>query len=146
MAADDEMDVPAVLDKLGKALALQHRSAIQMSMVGGSIAGLAYQGLADRFAAWAHEELRDAGLLVEKIVGLGGEPPTDVAPVPWARDAEEAVDQLIECEEEAVAALHAVIPDTGQEPRSEALEHLMEHLILRKQQQIDLLVRARATK
>jgi hypothetical protein len=32
---------------------------------------------------------------------------------------------LIESEDEAVAALHAVIPHTGQEPRSEALEHLM---------------------
>jgi hypothetical protein len=41
-----------------------------------------------------------------------------------------------------VAALHAVIPHTGQEPRSEALEHRMEHLIMRKQEQVDTLRRA----
>ena len=53
------------------------------------------------------------------------------------------MDALIESEDEAIAALHAVIPYSGQEPRSEALEHLMEHLIMRKQNQVDWL-RARA--
>jgi len=36
-----------------------------------------------------------------------------------------------------------VIPHSGEEPRSEALEHLMEHLIMRKQNQVDWLRRAR---
>ena len=40
-------------------------------------------------------------------------------------------------------ALHAVIPHSGQEARSEALEHLMEHIIMRKQNQVDWLRRAR---
>jgi hypothetical protein len=40
------------------------------------------------------------------------------------------------------SVLHAVIPPSGQEPRSEALEHLMEHLIMRKQNQVDVLRRA----
>ena len=39
----------------------------------------------------------------------------------------------------AVSALDAVIPHTGQEPRSEAMEHRLEHLIMRKQQQLDYL-------
>ena len=32
-----------------------------------------------------------------------------------------------------------MIEHSGQEPRSEALEHLLEHLIMRKQQQADFL-------
>ena len=44
---------------------------------------------------------------------------------------------------ETIAMLHAVIPDTGQEPHSEALEHLMEHMIMHKQNQVDWLRRAR---
>src|SRR5688500_14636485 len=116
MADDDKMDVPAVLAQLCQALVLQQRSALQYTLAGGSIAGLAYQGLADRFFAFAEAELRDVRLLVEKIVGLGGEPLADVAPMRWTADAEEAVAWLIESEQEAVAALHAVIPDTGQEP------------------------------
>ncbi|MDP9070518.1 MAG: hypothetical protein M3N68_04400 [Actinomycetota bacterium] len=54
-----------------------------------------------------------------------------------------AVDLLIDTECEALAALHAVIPHTGQEPRSEALEHLLEHVIMHKQEQVDTLLRAR---
>ena len=40
-----------------------------------------------------------------------------------------------------IAAAHRVIPVTGQEPWSEALEHLLEHLIMRKQWQVDYLAR-----
>jgi hypothetical protein len=50
-----------------------------------------------------------------------------------------AVDALIDAEDETIAALHKVIPHSGQEPRSEALEHL----IMRKQNQVDWLRRAR---
>jgi hypothetical protein len=48
---------------------------------------------------------------------------------------------LADNEAEAIQALHEVIPEAGQEPRSEALEHIVEHLIMRKQQQLDLLLR-----
>ena len=69
-----------------------------------------------------------------------------------------AVDALIDAEDDEareahagderaargrIAALHEVIPDSGQEPRSKLLEHLMEHLIMRKQNQVDWLRRAR---
>jgi hypothetical protein len=82
---------------------------------------------------------------VEKIPPLGGEPTTKVAKVSWNSDPAKVIDTLIETEDEAIAALHAVIPHSGQEPRSEALEHLMEHLIMRKQNQVDWLRRARRT-
>jgi hypothetical protein len=48
---------------------------------------------------------------------------------------------LIACETEAVDALQGAIEPTGREGRSEALEHLLEHLIMRKQAQIDFLTR-----
>lgn len=143
MPDDESMDVPAVLKALHTALPLQQRSALQYTLASGGIVGLAFQALADRIFRYAEDDLRDARLLVEKIVGLGGEPSTDVAALRWTADADQAVDWLIESEQEATAALHAVIPETGQEARSEALEHLMEHMILRKQSQIDFLLRAR---
>ena len=43
---------------------------------------------------------------------------------------------------EAIEALQDVIPTTGQEGRSEALEHRLEHIIMRKQEQVDTLIRA----
>jgi hypothetical protein len=50
---------------------------------------------------------------------------------------------LIETETEAIEALQSGIEPTGREGSSEALEHLLEHLIMRKQNQIDFLLRAR---
>ena len=67
----------------------------------------------------------------------------EIGALSWSSEPAKAVDALIEAEDETIAALHAVIPHSGQEPRSEALEHLMEHLIMRKQNQVDWLRRAR---
>ncbi|WP_217921069.1 ferritin-like domain-containing protein [Miltoncostaea oceani] len=139
--SDDEMDVDQVLTLLNAALRLQQRSALQLSLAAGGLTGLAGQALAPRLAASAAEELGDARRLVEKIVALGGDPTDEVAPLAWHEDALDMVGALVRQEEEAVAALHAVIPPTGQEPRSEALEHLVEHLIMRKQGQVDMLLR-----
>ena len=75
-------------------------------------------------------------------MALGGQPPTDVAPIHWSDDAAETGRILVDCEDEALEALHSVIPATGQEARSEALAHLMEHVILRKQQQVDRVLMA----
>ena len=137
------MDVPVVLEHLNEALALQYRSALQWTLTSGSMFGLEFQGLGDRFSGFGEEELRDARLLVEKVAGLGGEPTTDVRPLDWSGAPRDAVEWLIESETEAVAALKAVIPHTGNDGQSEALEHLLEHLIMRKQNQIDFLLRAR---
>jgi bacterioferritin (cytochrome b1) len=139
---DDAMDVEGAVTQLNKALRLQYRSALHYTLVAGSISGLEFIGLSERFSEYAGLELVDARQLVEKIVALGGEPAGDSPAVPVVSGAKNAVEQLIECEEEAIAALHEVIPKTGQEPRSEALEHLAEHLISRKQTQVDQLLRA----
>lgn len=60
-------------------------------------------------------------------------------------DPHDAIASLVESEDELIAALHRVIPPSGQEPRSEALEHLMEHIIMRKQNQVDWMRRAMRT-
>jgi hypothetical protein len=42
-----------------------------------------------------------------------------------------------------IEALQSAIEPTGREGRSEALEHMLEHMIMRKQRQVDRLARAR---
>ena len=101
--------------------------------------------LVDTSACPLRAELDDARLLVEKIVALDGEPTTEVAPLSWNGDSHAAVNWLIETETEAIDALQAGIEPTRREGRSEALEHMLEHLIMRKQNQIDFLLRARRT-
>ncbi len=131
-----------MLDQLGTSLTLQYRSALQFTQVAGSMTGLEWTVLGTQLWAFAESELDDARRLVEKIVALGGTPPSSPADLQYERDPRKAIGALIDNECEALAALHGVIPHTGQEPRSEALEHRMEHMIMRKQEQVDTLRRA----
>ena len=137
------MDVEKVLEQLNIGLELQLRSLLQFTQASGSMFGLEVQGVADKLWEFAEHELLDTRLLVEKITALGGNPTTKVGELEWQPDPAKALDRLIETEDEVTEALHAVIPHSGQEASSEALEHLMEHIIMRKQNQIDWLRRAR---
>ena len=145
MAEGEEMDVEAVLEKLGEALRRQYRSAVQYTITSGSLFGFEYQSFGDVMWRWAQEDLADARLLVEKLTALGGQPTTEMAELHWTGDPSEAVDRIVEQEQELVDILKEAITPTGQEGRSEALEHLLEHVILRKQDKIDFLMRARRT-
>jgi bacterioferritin (cytochrome b1) len=88
-------------------------------------------------------ELEDATRLVEKITALGGEPTTEVAPISFTADPGEALEKLIESEAETLEVLQAAIEPTGREAASEAVEHRLEHIIMRKQEQVDYLLRAK---
>ena len=140
---EEKLDEDAAIAALNKALELQYRSVVQYTLTSGSLFGFEFQSLGDRFWEFARAELDDARKLVEKITSFGGEPAIAVADARWSGDASEAVEWIIESETEAIEALREAIEPTGREGRSEALEHLMEHMILRKQDQVDFLMRAR---
>jgi bacterioferritin (cytochrome b1) len=144
--SEETLDEKQAVELLNEALVLQQRSVLQYTLSSGSLFGFEFQAFADRFWEFAEAELADARLLVEKISALGGEPATDVAPLKWSGDAGKAVEWLIESESETIEALQAAIEPTGREGRSEALEHMLEHLIMRKQNQVDFLLRARRTR
>src|SRR3712207_8703430 len=108
---------------MNAALTLQYRSALSYTLLAGALTGFSFQPLALELGRFAREEIDDARHLIEKIATLGREPTTDVAPLTFDKDAEKAIGRLIEGETEAIEALQAVIPTTGQEGRSEALEH-----------------------
>lgn len=145
MPSEEKLDVEGAVEGLNAALRLQYRSALQYSLASGSLFGFEFQALGDRLWEYGRAELEDARLLVEKVVALGGEPTTEVAELQWTGEPDAAVAWLVESEEEAVEALQAAIEPTGREGRSEALEHTLEHLIMRKQAQVDFLLRARRT-
>jgi bacterioferritin (cytochrome b1) len=142
MPPDETMDVEEQIECLNRALRLQHRSVIQYSLVAGSVIGLQYQAHADKMKKHALAELKDVTRLVEKITALGGEPTTEVAPLSFTANPSEALEGLIENEGEALETLQAAIEPTGREAASEAVEHRLEHMIMRKQEQVDYLLRA----
>jgi bacterioferritin (cytochrome b1) len=140
--SEEQLDEAAAVKRLNIALSHQYRSALQYSLAASSLVGLEVQGLASVLTTYGDEELSDARKLVEKIISFDGEPTTEVAELRYARNAEEALGWLVRCEEEAIEALGEAIEPTGREGRSEALEHMLEHQIMRKQRQADFLRRA----
>jgi bacterioferritin (cytochrome b1) len=139
---EEKLDEQEAVKRLNKALELQYRSALQYSIVASSLTGIEAQALGSQLTAFGDAELADVRRLIEKIVSFKGEPTTDVAALSFEASARDALLRLAENEEAAVEALQEAIEPTGREGRSEALEHLMEHVILRKQQQVDFLNRA----
>ena len=140
---EELLDEKKAIECLNEALLMQYRSALQYSILASSLLGIESQSLGPKLTDFGDEELDGARLLIEKIVSFGGEPTTEVAALEFHQKAGEALAWLIRCEEEGVEKLQAAIEPTGREGRSEALEHMLEHLIMRKQNQIDFLLRAR---
>lgn len=133
------MDTEQTLRTLATALRLQEESLLTMTYLAGSLRGLAGMGVKAELRRFVMAELEDTYLLVEKYSALGGMPEVSTPKIVVDPAAETAIDALIDLERRGLAALHAVIAHTGQEPRSEALEHFLEHIIMRKQQQVDQL-------
>ena len=145
MAADERLDEGLAIERLNAALESQYRSALQYSLMAAGLLGFEAQALGSKLTEFGDEELDGARRLIEKIVSFGGEPTTKVAAIRFHGDTSAALDWMIECEEQAVEALQEAIEPTGREGRSEALEHMLEHQIMRKQAQIDFLKRASAS-
>jgi bacterioferritin len=143
MSPEETMDVEAQIECLNTALRLQHRSVLMYSVTAGSVIGLEYQAHADKMRRHALSELEDATRLAEKVTALGGQPTTESAPFGFQADPAHALDQLVDCEAETLEAMQAAIEPTGREAASEAVEHRLEHMIMRKQEQVDYLLRAR---
>jgi len=139
---EEKLDEKEAIKRLNVALELQYRSALQYSVVASSLTGIEAQALGSKLTEYGDSELADVRRLIEKIVSFGGEPTANVAQLRFDGDAGSALRSLAENEEEVVEALQEAIEPTGREGRSEALEHLLEHLILRKQTQVDFLRRA----
>ena len=143
MAESDELDSEKVLSTLENALQLQARSILMMTQLAGTLRGLSATAVKQQLREYVQAELAETYQLMEKHSALGGALTLDVGTIHVDPDPEKALHNLMDLECEAVAALHGVIPHSGQEPRSEALEHLLEHVIMRKQEQVDFLMRAR---
>jgi bacterioferritin (cytochrome b1) len=138
----DPLDVDLALDRLGTALPLQLRSAAAYTIAAASITGFEYLGLTELLWRFAQADLDDARRLTEKIVTLGGSPVDSVSGFGLPSDGPGIVSRLIELDREAIEALQDTIPATGHTGDSEALEHRLEHIIMRKQEQVDTLLRA----
>ncbi len=139
--SDEEEKGRELAEVLRRALSLQARGTLHLAVLAASATGSGVLSLRGKLAEFATAGLGDIQRLVEQAQALGVLDDLEIATVPVGGSTSERLQRLIDDEEEAIRALHAVIPHAGEEARSEAIEHLMEHLLLRKQQQVDLLRR-----
>lgn len=139
----EPMKVEEVVRLLNLAIPLQMRSAALFTWAAGASTGIEGQSLGHKLEEFGRLDLDDTRRLIEKLTALGGDATTDVAAFEPVDASKDGVGRIISYENEALEALHEVIPATGQEARSEALEHLLEHLLMRKQEQVDFLERTR---
>lgn len=143
MSDKDPMDVEGCIEAINAVLPLQYRSAIAYTHAAAAVKGYTFHGVVASVRDFAAAELAAARHLAEKVSTLGGVPACTVAGIEHHDDPDAMLEWLIAAETECIEGLQDVIPHTGQEGRSEALEHRLEHIIMRKQEQVDLLVRAR---
>ena len=141
MPDDAAPDLDALRSVLGEAVRLQCRSPLLYTLVAATTTGLDGQAVAGRLSDYAFDELEDTAKLIEKAFALGCTPTLEVPEVRADGDTQAKLNALVQNEESIISALHDVIPETGQQAWSEALEHLLEHLIMRKQSQVDYLRR-----
>ena len=139
----EPLDRDKAIKRLNDALRLQYRSGLAYSLVAGSLTGFELVALSTQLYDFAAAELDDARRLVEKIVALDGEPTTTVAKLEFHKTSKKAMAWLVETEREAIDAVALVIDATGGDAESEAVEHRMEHIIMRKMEQVEALERAR---
>jgi bacterioferritin (cytochrome b1) len=138
----EPLDRERALRALTHAVRLQYRSALAYTIVAGSLVGFEHLALGPQLGLFAQAELEDCQRLIEKIVALEGEPPKTVAELEIHDDPKRAVAWLIAIEQEAIDAIHGTIDATGGDSPSEALEHRVEHIVMRKQEQVEALQRA----
>jgi len=135
----DAMDVDAVKRRLAHALALQAGSLLTLTSSPARRPGSWAPPSAPLLTEAAAAEVADTQRLPAKLVALGGTVSSYDIPTPPLADLRMALAGHLDREKQVMAELHGVIDAFGQEPRSEALEHLLEHILLRKQEVVDAL-------
>jgi bacterioferritin (cytochrome b1) len=138
----EQTDVQGLVRDLARVLPLQARDALATALAAGTIAGPEGVALSAMLRGMAEGEIRDFERVGARLATLGGAPkvrPAGVEVPPKWRDAMKA---LAKAQRETLEALVAAIPADADDAEGEATEHLLEHVIARKRDHVELLERA----
>jgi hypothetical protein len=138
----DQTDAAAVIRGLNRALPLQARDAVAAALGAGTIPGPEGIALAEPLRRIAAAELADVSAIAARVATLGGMPAPKVAEVKLPRTWRAAAERLVAWQREALDALVEAIPADADDAEGEATEHLLEHVIARKRDALELLERA----
>lgn len=135
-------DTESLIRDLGKALPLLARDANAAAMAAGTMPGAEGLALAQRLREIAAAELGDVERLASRIASLGGAPAFSVKKLEAPKSASATLKWLAEMQREANDAVVAAIPADADDAEGEASEHLLEHVVARKRDVIEVLERA----
>ena len=135
-------DPDALIRTLNRALPLLARDATAAAVAAGTMPGAEGVALAQRLREVAATELEDLERLAGRIAALGGSPAVTSKKLEPPAKASVMLEWLAGMQREANDALVAAIPADADDAEGEATEHLLEHIIARKRDVIELFERA----
>ena len=135
-------DTETLIRDLSKALPLLVRDATAAAVAAGTIPGPEGVALAQRLREIAASELEDLEHLAARIASLGGSPSVTMKKLEPPESAGGTLEWLAAMQREANDAVVGAIPADADDAEGEATEHLLEHIVARKRDVIELLERA----
>ena len=138
----EKTDPKQLANDLETALDLVARDALAATIAAGSVPGTAGIALTAPLREIAGDEFRDLESMAARIASLGGSPTVNIGPVKAFKDWRASVRALVAMQREALDAVVDAIPADADDAEGEATEHLLEHIVSRKRDAIELLERA----
>jgi len=135
-------DPKALVADLTRTLPLLARDALAAALAAGALPGAEGVALSEPLRRIAADETRDLERIAARISSLGGAPEVTVESVSLAKSWKAAVNGLAQMQREALEAVVEAIPADADDAEGEATEHLLEHIVSRKRDAIELLERA----
>ena len=141
-AVGTKTNTPELSSDLDRALPLLARDAVATAMAAGTLPGPEGLAMATRLGAIATDEICDLERVAARIASLGGSPTLSTKRLEIPKKWRGAVEWLLEMQRESIDALVAAIPADADDAEGEASEHLLEHIVARKRDVIEVLERA----
>ena len=138
----ESTDTKALIEDLNRALPLLARDAVASAIAAGGMPGVDGVALRPLLADLAAAELADVERITGRIAALGGSPSVQVAELDSPKSAAATLKWLAGMQREANDAIVDAIPADADDAEGEATEHLLEHIVNRKRDAIELLERA----
>ena len=135
-------DPAATARDLDACLDLLARDAVSAAMAAGALPGPEGVALREPLRRMAEDDIRDVERLVARMVSLGGKPRAKVDAISLQKTWKSALRALVGSQRQTLDALVNAIPADADDAEGEATEHLLEHMIARKRDDMELLERA----
>lgn len=136
------IDRAEVAAGLGRALPLQARDAMAAALAAGTLPGVEGVTLQAPLRRMATHAVEDLERLAGRIATFGDHPSVAPPEVSLPKTVPAALRALRDMLQETLDALVDAIPADADDAEGEATEHLLEHVIARKRDDLELLERA----